>query len=388
MRIPRLALISVTAALAGLFAACGGADPTATPTATPKPADGDTTPAATPTPAFDATAYFKGKTIRMVVGFNPGGGTDTQARFLGAKWTQFIPGKPRIVVSNLTPSIAANNYVWAAEPDGFTLLYNATSIIGDSADPNAAWTPSEFQIIGAPVQRNAVWMIKGDMPYADITDAMGASGPAIIQAGSAATPGELTGVGDLGNMLLADWLDIPYEFNLVAATGTEQELLMIERGDTNSWTAGSVWYQLPQRRPGWVADGFVKPFTTLTGPGGVVLGNTEGPINISNARDLLAPEQQDIWDGIMTPDLFVGKNLMAPPGTQPEVVAALRDAWTTAVNDASFRADFERLLGQPIEITDTGAELQVLWAKVEDSWRRNAPQMSAIQERLHAKYLQ
>ena len=43
-------------------------------------------PTATPLPSFDAEAHFKGKTIRMVVGFNPGGGTDTQARFLAAKW--------------------------------------------------------------------------------------------------------------------------------------------------------------------------------------------------------------------------------------------------------------------------------------------------------------
>ena len=97
--------------------------PTATPTSAPPP------PTATPLPSFDAEAHFKGRTVRILVGFNPGGGTDTQARFLAAKWGQYIPGRPRIVISNLTPSLAANNFLWESKPNGLTLIYNATAPI-------------------------------------------------------------------------------------------------------------------------------------------------------------------------------------------------------------------------------------------------------------------
>ena len=356
--------------------------PTATPTSAPPP------PTATPLPSFDAEAHFKGKTIRMVVGFNPGGGTDTQARFLAAKWGQYIPGNPRIVVSNLTPSLAASNFVWEQEPNGLILIYNATVPISASTQPEANFTASEFEVIGAPVARNAVWMIDGlELPYKDITDAMGASGPTLIAAGSAPTPQELVGVTSLGNFLLADWLNLPFEYKLVASTGTEQTLLMFERGDVNSFSAGSVWYQLPQRRPGWISSGFIRPFAGLAGPGGFIAGNAEYPeFTASYARDLITDEQRDIWDGLMAPDTFVGKNLLAPPDTPLDIVNTLRKAWDDALADPDFRADFEQILGQPIEIHQSGAELQELFAQVEDAYLRNIGQLREVQEGVYDKY--
>ena len=109
------AIGALSLALAALLAACGGEDPTPTPrptntpvppTATPLPTPTPTPvppgvtpppPTATPTPApvepstpvdpdFDAEAYFQGKTIRLMVGYNPGGGTDAQARFMSRAW--------------------------------------------------------------------------------------------------------------------------------------------------------------------------------------------------------------------------------------------------------------------------------------------------------------
>lgn len=416
----RLSFITAASLAALLAAACGGeADsPTATPrptdtpapAATAPPAPATTAPAtsapatsapattaaptntprptATPQPSFDPEEHFRGKTIRIVVGFNPGGGTDTQARFLAAKWREFIPGNPRIVISNLTPSIAASNFVWESQADGTVLIYNATAPIQSSTDPNANFKASEFEVIGAPVARNAVWMINGEsLPYNDITDAIGQSGPTLIAAGSAPTPQELTGVGDLGNFLLADWLNLPYEFKLIASTGTEQEMLMIEQGATNNFTAGSVWYQLPQRRPGWVSSGFIKPFAALTGPGGVVRPNAEsGEFTASNARELLDDDQKDIWDGLMAPETFVGKNLLAPPDTPADIVNTLRKAWDDALADPEFREDFERILGQPIEIEQSGAELQDIFAQVEDSFLRNIGQLREVQEGVYAKF--
>ncbi len=134
MKVRKLAIFGVLGlVLALVLAACGGDDPTPTPkpaapaapTATPTPVPPGVTPdpTATPTPApkepdFDAEAYFKGKTIRMMVGFNPGGGTDAQARYMSRAWSPFIPGSPRIVVTNMTPNLTQRNFVWNAKPDG------------------------------------------------------------------------------------------------------------------------------------------------------------------------------------------------------------------------------------------------------------------------------
>jgi tripartite-type tricarboxylate transporter receptor subunit TctC len=46
--------------------------------------------------------FFKGKVIRIVVGFSAGGGFDTYARAVSRYMGKYIPGNPTIVVENMT----------------------------------------------------------------------------------------------------------------------------------------------------------------------------------------------------------------------------------------------------------------------------------------------
>jgi tripartite-type tricarboxylate transporter receptor subunit TctC len=42
---------------------------------------------------FDAAKHFKGQTMRLVVDFKPGGGTDIQARYFSRFWGKFVPNR-------------------------------------------------------------------------------------------------------------------------------------------------------------------------------------------------------------------------------------------------------------------------------------------------------
>ncbi|MBI2363683.1 MAG: hypothetical protein HYV01_01590, partial [Deltaproteobacteria bacterium] len=53
-------------------------------------------------PQAGAEEFYKGKTIRFVVGFAPGGGYDLAARTVGRHMGKHIPGNPTIVVENMT----------------------------------------------------------------------------------------------------------------------------------------------------------------------------------------------------------------------------------------------------------------------------------------------
>lgn len=44
--------------------------------------------------------FFKGKTVRIVVGLSPGGGFDTYAQAIGRHLGNHIPGNPTIIVEN------------------------------------------------------------------------------------------------------------------------------------------------------------------------------------------------------------------------------------------------------------------------------------------------
>lgn len=72
-------------------------------------------------PARSAEDFYKGKTIRFVVGLAPGGGYDLSARTVGRHIGKHIPGNPTVVVENMTGagSLIAANYTYnSAKPDG------------------------------------------------------------------------------------------------------------------------------------------------------------------------------------------------------------------------------------------------------------------------------
>jgi tripartite-type tricarboxylate transporter receptor subunit TctC len=76
---------------------------------------------------------YPSKSIRIVVGFPPGGGNDIIARMVGAKMQESW-GQP-VVIDNKpgANSIIASEFVAKSAPDGYTLLVNATG--GMSVNP-------------------------------------------------------------------------------------------------------------------------------------------------------------------------------------------------------------------------------------------------------------
>ncbi len=64
--------------------------------------------------------FYKGKTIRLIVGLAPGGGFDAYSRVIARHIGKHIPGNPTTVVDNMpgAASLLAANYVYkAAKPD-------------------------------------------------------------------------------------------------------------------------------------------------------------------------------------------------------------------------------------------------------------------------------
>ncbi|MDZ4343838.1 MAG: hypothetical protein U1E51_15565, partial [Candidatus Binatia bacterium] len=70
---------------------------------------------------FDENAvadFYRGKTVRIVVGFSAGGGYDQYSRVIARHLSKFIPGNPAVIVDNMpgAGSIIAANHVYNAAP--------------------------------------------------------------------------------------------------------------------------------------------------------------------------------------------------------------------------------------------------------------------------------
>ena len=102
-----------------------------------------------------ANDFYKGKTIRFVVGLAPGGGYDLSARTVARHMGKHIPGNPAIVVENMTGagSLIAANYTFnSAKADGlFVGIWNSALVLRQAlGDKAMRFDARKFGWIGAP----------------------------------------------------------------------------------------------------------------------------------------------------------------------------------------------------------------------------------------------
>ena len=115
-----------------------------------------------------ADEFYKGKTMRFVVGLATGGGYDLSARTVGRHMGKHIPGNPTIVVENMTGagSLIAANYTYkSAKPDGlFVGIWNSGLVLRQAlGDKAMRFDARKFGWIGAPTKGNALLQHHG--PY-------------------------------------------------------------------------------------------------------------------------------------------------------------------------------------------------------------------------------
>ena len=106
---------------------------------------------------LSANDFYKGKTIRFVVGLAPGGGYDLSARTVGRHIGKHIPGNPTIVVENMTGagSLIAANYTYnSPKPDGlFVGIWNSGHVLRQAlGDKAVRFDGRKFGWIGAPTK--------------------------------------------------------------------------------------------------------------------------------------------------------------------------------------------------------------------------------------------
>lgn len=334
---------------------------------------------------IDPATYFKGKTITLVVDFKPGGGTDVQARYFAAHFGQFIPGDPRIAVTNLFPIPAGRNYVWSAKPDGLSISFLAAADVGtELIDPTAQFQSDKFEYIGSHTARDLILYVRDTVPYASLRDAHGGK-VAITVAQPISRPDDLFGIG-LATALLSYWFDAPLKIVPIAQTGSSDTLLMLERGDINGWVGGAQWYVLPKLRPGWLKSGYLKPIADMSNPDAEPHANAEASLTIPNAITYLNDDQKKIWRALVISQVLTGKALATSPNTPAPVAQILRDAYVAAFNDADFAAGIEKIQQEPVALIP-GDRLQTMVDNSLADFKAELPQYKALQQQIFDRYV-
>lgn len=105
--------------------------------------------------------FYKGNTIRIIVGFSAGGGFDTYARIIGRHIPKHIPGSPTVIVENMTGAgslVAANHVYKVAKPDGLTMgHFIGGFFLGQVlSQPGIEFDARKFAFVGAAVTEDVV----------------------------------------------------------------------------------------------------------------------------------------------------------------------------------------------------------------------------------------
>src|SRR3990172_3714182 len=131
---------------------------------------------------FDEKAvadFYRGKTVRIVVGFSAGGGYDQYSRVIARHLSKYIPGNPAVIVDNMTGagSIIAANHVYNAAPKDGTVIGNISGpIVLEQlfGTPSVQFDMAKFRYLAVPVSETYLMIVVKKAGVTKFDDVLGA----------------------------------------------------------------------------------------------------------------------------------------------------------------------------------------------------------------------
>ncbi|MGE5540316.1 MAG: Bug family tripartite tricarboxylate transporter substrate binding protein [Gemmatimonas sp.] len=276
--------------------------------------------------AQTSAEFYRGKTLRVMIGVAVGGDYDVQARFLARHIGRHIPGAPSVVAENMTGAggLKMTNWLYEVAPkDGtvFGIIANNFPALQAAGGAGVQFDAAKFQWLGAMTRETnamTVWHTAGVRSVEDarrIEVAAGASGRGAITYTFPAMMNEFLGT----------------KFRIVTgyAGGNEINLAM-ERGEVaariNSWSSWKA------TRPEWLRDGKIVV---------IAQGGRRSPElpEVPSVEDLAKNDGDRQVIEMLMSGASLGRPFAAPPGVPVERIAALRAAFSAMVEDPAVKAE-------------------------------------------------
>ena len=296
--------------------------------------------------------FYKGKSIRLIVGFSAGGGFDTYSRAIARHIGKHIPGNPTVIVENMPGAssiISANHLYKIAKPDGLTIAnFHGNQLVGQILGRQGIeFDARKFEWIGVPVQDNTVCALTKASGITSVEKWKEAKAP--VKLGGVA-PGDTS--YDAAR-ILKEAVDLPIQL-VSGYKGTAEIRLAAETGEV----AGGCWswdsIKATWRKAIESGDALIvlqvlpKPHRDLP----------KIPLAIHLAKNETA--RLLIQSGIQDPS-SITRPYALPPGTPKDRVQLLRKAFMDSLKDPEFLADAQKsrlevdpLSGEELEKTVAG----------------------------------
>jgi tripartite-type tricarboxylate transporter receptor subunit TctC len=298
--------------------------------------------------AFSAeTAFYKAKTLTVLINFAAGGPTDIEGRLVGRFLGKHVPGQPSVVVQNMPGAggVTGTNYLGeVAKPDGLILGYFTSQFFNVlTADPNLRVDLAKFGYV-ASIEGVAVAYIRKDV-------APGIQEPRdIVKAKNFKVGGlSLNSAKDVRFRLQLDILGIPHQY-VTGYNSNSDARLAVERNEIQFFTEGTPGYR-SQVQPRMVKAGVVVPVYAdeLVTAAGEFKQSAETPdiLSFSQLHQQIFGKlgSGSLWEALKTINLTHAMQRIAKvaPNTPPAAVAALRQGFSQMLKDQEFVQEFKRV---------------------------------------------
>ena len=274
--------------------------------------------------------FYRGKTMRMIIGYGVGGGYDLYGRITAEFLSRHIPGKPTIVPQNMpgAGSFVAAKYMNEVAPkDGTVLASLAQTLATDTAAGSVVGLDAtQFRYLGritTNIEFGVALPKSGIKSFDDVRKR---------EVSTAVVGGASIGV------LLATGLNryAGAKFKLVSGyKGSAETILAMERGEVDVVAATGLPSTLV-RKPGWIHKGEAAIIYQAALKRHRLLPNTPALPELGQTDEGRAVLR------VIASTAEIGRSIVTTPGVPPERVAALRKAFQAMLKDPAFIAACEK----------------------------------------------
>jgi len=301
--------------------------------------------------AAESTVSFKGKSVRLLIGYQVGGGTDLVARLVGRFLTRYLPGQPALVPQNMPGAdglVAMNYTAQQVAADGLTLFVASASPVMPEIMHGSGvfYDPASFLYIGGIANTGTVMVASREARARLATP--GAQPVALAQVGGVRTGAQMVvwAVAYLGWNV--KWVS--------GYPGTPELALALNKGEvdmTDTADAKSLRTILADPR-------FVGVVQTGVFADGKLMRRAGFP-DIPTLSELLEgklPKEAEAAYRSWLETTQIGKFFALPPGTPEAMVAAYRAAFRKMQDDPEFKAlaaaqlDSDYVMQTPDDVRD------------------------------------
>jgi tripartite-type tricarboxylate transporter receptor subunit TctC len=300
-------------------------------------------------------SFFRGRTVSITVGSSAGGGYDTYGRLVARHIGKHIPGRPTVVVQNM-PGAGSNRaagYIFTVAPkDGTAIgaIFPGSilqPLLGDTAVQHE---PSKFNYLGSANSDVYHCFARTDAPARTFRDALQRE----IILGASNEGGTTRDLAAMMNNLAGS------KFRIVTGYAGSKEIgLAVERSEVHG-ACGIGWTGFTTLYPHWFEKKLVTVTLQLSMRGHPELNAMGVPLATEFAR---MTEDRKAMELVLSQGLF-GRPFVLPPAVPQDRVAALRSAFTAAMNDPALITDARKanLDLEPMPGTDLQALVTSLYA--------------------------